>query len=258
MVETLALRRSARPTSHRRDARPRIQAQVDGLNAVSILGGPAEILLLGHGHGAGRDPDPDRGWENCTDAAVDMGWRSWRRPPKSALPGKRIMVVRATEGRQLEGRRHIGRCRPLLRDRRPVPRAVTLRCKAAGLHLPGETGTSHSASPTNVIRRLWHSGTAVSGGEYENAGEDGRRWTRFCGRFLWKRRAASPCSSAPPSYPLGEAEIVKPRSRRSPGRSSTSVLGQRSRAEKTLMVERSGAIRVEGLDRRSNRNEPLT
>ncbi len=162
------------------------QAHVDEAgNAVGILGdGPTEIVLLGHmdtvpgaipvrveeGHLYGRGSVDAKGpLATFIAAAAAVG----------ALPGKRIVVVGATEeeAASSKGARHIGRTRApacCVIGEPSATRAVTLGYKGRLVFAyQAETGASHSASPDeNVIETavaFWN--RVRRWAEAENAGK---------------------------------------------------------------------------------------
>jgi LysW-gamma-L-lysine carboxypeptidase len=141
------------------------RAQVDEAgNAVGILGdGPAEILLLGHmdtvpGAIPIRIADGKLYGRGSVDAKGPLAAFIAAAAEVGALPGKRIVVVGATEeeAASSKGARHIGRTRApacCVIGEPSATRAVTLGYKGRLVFAyQAEAGTSHSASPDeNVI-----------------------------------------------------------------------------------------------------------
>jgi LysW-gamma-L-lysine carboxypeptidase len=162
------------------------QAHVDGAgNAVGTLGdGPTEIVLLGHmdtvpGAVPVRVEDGQLYGRGSVDAKGPLATFIAAAADVGAVPGKRIVVVGATEeeAASSKGARHIGRTRApacCVIGEPSGTRAVTLGYKGRLVFAyQAETGASHSASPDeNVIETavaFWN--RVRRWAEVENAGK---------------------------------------------------------------------------------------
>ncbi len=162
------------------------QAWVDEAgNAVGILGdGPTEILLLGHldtvpGAIPVRIADGKLYGRGSVDAKGALAAFIAAAAEVGALPGKRIVVVGATEeeAASSKGARHIGRTRApacCVIGEPSATRAVTLGYKGRLVFAyQAEAGASHSATPDeNVIETavaFWN--RVRRWAEAENAGK---------------------------------------------------------------------------------------
>lgn len=162
------------------------QAHVDEAgNAIGILGdGPTEIVLLGHmdtvpGAIPVRVEDGELYGRGSVDAKGALATFIAAAADVGALPGKRIVVVGATEEETAssKGARHIGRTRApacCVIGEPSATRAVTLGYKGRLIFAyQAETGASHSASPDeNVIETavaFWNGVRRWA--EAENAGK---------------------------------------------------------------------------------------
>jgi len=162
------------------------QAHVDEAgNAVGTLGdGPTEIVLLGHldtvpGAIPVRVEDGQLFGRGSVDAKGPLATFIAAAADVGALPGKRIVVVGATEeeAASSKGARHIGRTRTpacCVIGEPSATRAVTLGYKGRLVFAyQAETGASHSASPDeNVIETavaFWN--RVRRWAEAENAGK---------------------------------------------------------------------------------------
>lgn len=162
------------------------QAHVDEAgNAVGILGdGPTEIVLLGHmdtvpGAIPVRVEDGELYGRGSVDAKGPLATFIAAAADVGALPGKRIVVVGATEeeAASSKGARHIGRTRApacCVIGEPSATRAVTLGYKGRlNFAYQAETGASHSAShDENVIETavaFWNGVRRWA--EAENAGK---------------------------------------------------------------------------------------
>ena len=162
------------------------RAQVDEAgNAVGILGdGPVEIVLLGHldtvpGAIPVRVADGKLHGRGSVDAKGPLAAFIAATAEVGALPGKRIVVVGATEeeAASSKGARHIGRTRTpacCVIGEPSAARAVTLGYKGRLVFAyHAEAAASHSASPDeNVIETAVGFWNRVRGwAEAENAGK---------------------------------------------------------------------------------------